>query len=84
MVIGCGFSAVLLSCTDASRELPVPDSTVLDVGSSSSGQQSATDQAVPSEQKLLKAVTTEIILPNYHHLKDVAEAFVAPDGALEQ
>ena len=84
VVIGCGFSAVLLSCTDAARELPVPDSTVLDVGSSSSGQQSATDQAVPSEQKLLTAVTTEIILPNYRHLKNVAEAFVAPDGALEQ
>jgi len=84
VVFGCGLSAVLLSCTDASRDLPVPDSTVLDVVSSSSGQQSATDPAIPSEQKLLTAITTEIIVPNYQNLKAVADAFVAPDGALAQ
>jgi len=75
-------SALLVACSDSARDLPVPDSTVLDPVSDSSGQQSGTGESVPAEQRLLLAVAEEILLPNYQSLKDAADIFVASDGAL--
>ncbi|MGI9298974.1 MAG: hypothetical protein ACR2PD_00935, partial [Luminiphilus sp.] len=77
-------SALLVACSDSARDLPVPDSTVLDPVSDSSGQQSGTGDSVPAEQRLLLAVAEEILLPNYQSLKDAADSFVASDGALNR
>jgi hypothetical protein len=48
-----GFSALLIACSDSGGDLPIPDSSVLDPASGSSGQQSEAEDGAPSEQKLL-------------------------------
>jgi predicted lipoprotein len=78
-----GFSALLIACSDSGGDLPIPDSSVLDPASGSSGQQSEAEDGAPSEQKLLLAVAEEIILPNYQALEEAADNFVAPNGPLE-
>ena len=82
-IVLCGFSALLIACSDSGGDLPVPDSSVLDPASGSSGQQPEAEDSAPSEQKLLLAVAEEIILPNYLTLKEAADNFIAPNGPLE-
>ena len=76
------FSALLIGCSDSGGELPVPDSSVLDQASGSSGQQAEAEDSAPSEQKLLLAVAEEIILPNYLALRRPL-IILLPNGPLE-
>ena len=76
-------NTLLVACSDSGGDLPVPDSSVLEPVSDSSGQQAEAEDSTPSEQKLLLAVAEEIILPNYEALKEAAAAFIAPNGPLE-
>ena len=82
-ILFLSFSALLIGCSDSGGELPVPDSSVLDQASGSSGQQAEAEDSAPSEQKLLLAVAEEIILPNYLALEEAADNFIAPNGPLE-
>ena len=82
-ILLCGFSALLIACSDSGGYLPVPDSSVLDPASGTSGQQPEAEDSAPSEQKLLLAVAEEIILPNYLALEEAANDFIAPNGPLE-
>jgi predicted lipoprotein len=82
-ILVLSFSVLLTGCSDSGGDLPVPDSSVLDPASGSSGQQSEEVGSAPSEQKLLLAVAEEIILPNYQALEEVATNFIAPNGPLE-
>ena len=76
-------NTLLVACSDSGGDLPVPDSSVLEPVSDSSGQQAEAEDSTPSEQKLLLAVAEEIILPNYETLKEAAATFIAPNGPLE-
>lgn len=76
-------NTLLVACSDSGGDLPVPDSSVLEPVSDSSGQQAEAEDSTPSEQKLLLAVAEEIILPNYETLKEAAATFNAPNGPLE-
>ena len=76
-------NTLLVACSDSGGDLPVPDSSVLEPVSGSSGQQADAEDSAPSEQKLLLAVAEEIILPNYEALKEAAAAFIAPNGPLD-
>lgn len=76
-------NTLLVACSDSGGDLPVPDSSVLEPVSGSSGQQAEAEDNAPSEQKLLLAVAEEIILPNYETLKEAAATFNAPNGPLE-
>ena len=76
-------NTLLVACSDSGGDLPVPDSSVLEPVSDSSGQQAEAEDSTPSEQKLLLAVAEEIILPNYETLKEAAATFIAPSGPLE-
>ena len=76
-------NTLLVACSDSGGDLPVPDSSVLEPVSGSSGQQPESEDSTPSEQKLLVAVAEEIILPNYEALKEAAATFIAPNGPLE-
>ena len=76
-------NTLLVACSDSGGDLPVPDSSVLEPVSGSSGQQPESEDSTPSEQKLLLAVAEEIILPNYETLKEAAATFIAPSGPLE-
>ena len=76
-------NTLLVACSDSGGDLPVPDSSVLEPVSDSSGQQAEAEDSTPSEQKLLLAVAEEIILPNYEALKEAAATFIAPNGPLE-
>ena len=76
-------NTLLVACSDSGGDLPVPDSSVLEPVSGSSGQQPEAEDSTPSEQKLLVAVAEEIILPNYEALKEAAATFIAPNGPLE-
>ena len=76
-------NTLLVACSDSGGDLPVPDSSVLEPVSGSSGQQAEAEDSAPSEQKLLLAVAEEIILPNYETLKEAAVTFIAPNGPLE-
>ena len=76
-------NTLLVACSDSGGDLPVPDASVLEPVSDSSGQQAEAEDSTPSEQKLLLAVAEEIILPNYETLKEAAATFIAPNGPLE-
>ena len=60
------FNTLLVACSDSGGDLPVPDSSVLEPVSGSSGQQPESEDSTPSEQKLLVAVAEEIILSLIH------------------
>ncbi|MEC8158393.1 MAG: imelysin family protein [Pseudomonadota bacterium] len=77
------FNALLVACSGGGGNLPVPDPSVLESVSGSSGQQLEAEDSTPLEQKLLLAVAEEIILPNYETLKEAADNFIAPNGPLE-